>query len=155
MTPVEPFTTLLRGEVRVSGRGENSAWWERDPAGRPEYRYWKGAAYRIVVPVVVLLIIAPAIGGCSNDNDDAPSRSSNNEAPSDELPRAGAPPPVGPRTRPRPTAAPLPPPDGVSYASCAAVRAAGKAPIHRGDPGYGPHLDRNGDGIGCEGTTSR
>lgn len=28
--------------------------------------------------------------------------------------------------------------------------AAGAAPVHRGDPGYGPHLDRDGDGIGCE-----
>ena len=31
-----------------------------------------------------------------------------------------------------------------------AARAAGAAPVHRGDPGYGSHLDREGDGIGCE-----
>ncbi|MFJ8859493.1 excalibur calcium-binding domain-containing protein [Streptomyces sp. NPDC102451] len=31
-----------------------------------------------------------------------------------------------------------------------AVRAAGAAPIHRGDPGYGSHLDRDGDGVACE-----
>lgn len=37
-----------------------------------------------------------------------------------------------------------------SYANCTAVRAAGAAPIHRGDPGYGSHLDRDGDGVGCE-----
>lgn len=42
------------------------------------------------------------------------------------------------------------PPVHVSYANCAAVRAAGAAPIHRGDPGYGSHLDRDGDGVGCE-----
>ncbi|GCD43285.1 excalibur calcium-binding domain-containing protein [Streptomyces paromomycinus] len=36
------------------------------------------------------------------------------------------------------------------YANCAAVRAAGAAPIHAGDPGYGRHLDRDGDGVGCE-----
>ena len=23
-------------------------------------------------------------------------------------------------------------------------------PVYRGDPGYGPHLDRDNDGIGCE-----
>ncbi|MCP9945711.1 excalibur calcium-binding domain-containing protein [Streptomyces somaliensis] len=23
--------------------------------------------------------------------------------------------------------------------------------MHRGDPGYGRHLDRDGDGVGCEG----
>jgi hypothetical protein len=38
----------------------------------------------------------------------------------------------------------------VYYANCTAVRAAGAAPIHRGDPGYARHLDRDGDGVGCE-----
>ncbi|MDX6764352.1 excalibur calcium-binding domain-containing protein, partial [Streptomyces sp. F8] len=38
----------------------------------------------------------------------------------------------------------------VSYANCAAVRAAGADPIRRGDPGYGRHLDRDGDGVACE-----
>lgn len=37
-----------------------------------------------------------------------------------------------------------------SYRNCAQVRAAGAAPIYAGEPGYGPHLDRDGDGIGCE-----
>jgi hypothetical protein len=36
------------------------------------------------------------------------------------------------------------------YANCDAVRAAGAAPIRVGDPGYGRHLDRDGDGVGCE-----
>ena len=39
---------------------------------------------------------------------------------------------------------------GVYYANCAAVRAAGKAPLHRGDPGYRSGLDRDDDGIACE-----
>ncbi|NDZ56721.1 calcium-binding protein [Streptomyces anulatus] len=38
----------------------------------------------------------------------------------------------------------------VSYANCTAVRNAGAAPIRAGDPGYGRHLDRDGDGVGCE-----
>lgn len=38
----------------------------------------------------------------------------------------------------------------VSYKNCSAVRAAGAAPIRTGDPGYGRHLDRDGDGVGCE-----
>ncbi|MFJ9109193.1 excalibur calcium-binding domain-containing protein [Streptomyces sp. NPDC102283] len=37
-----------------------------------------------------------------------------------------------------------------SYANCTAVRNAGAAPIRTGDPGYGRHLDRDGDGVGCE-----
>lgn len=36
------------------------------------------------------------------------------------------------------------------YQNCAAARAAGAAPVRAGDPGYGRHLDRDGDGIGCE-----
>ncbi|AMS06163.1 DUF1524 domain-containing protein [Acidipropionibacterium acidipropionici] len=38
----------------------------------------------------------------------------------------------------------------VSYKNCAAARAAGAAPIHRGDPGYSSRLDRDGDGVACE-----
>ncbi|MEU0962198.1 excalibur calcium-binding domain-containing protein [Micromonospora aurantiaca] len=40
--------------------------------------------------------------------------------------------------------------DDVYYANCSAVRAAGAAPLHRGDPGYSRKLDRDGDGIACE-----
>ncbi|MET8893995.1 excalibur calcium-binding domain-containing protein [Streptomyces albogriseolus] len=38
----------------------------------------------------------------------------------------------------------------VYYENCSAARAAGAAPVHVGDPGYGSHLDRDGDGTGCE-----
>ena len=38
----------------------------------------------------------------------------------------------------------------VHYAGCHEVRAAGKAPLHYGDPGYGPHMDGDGDGVACE-----
>lgn len=37
-----------------------------------------------------------------------------------------------------------------AFKNCAEARAAGAAPVRRGDPGYGPHLDRDGDGKGCE-----
>lgn len=39
---------------------------------------------------------------------------------------------------------------GRAYANCTAARAAGAAPVRRGDPGYGSHLDRDKDGVGCE-----
>jgi hypothetical protein len=47
------------------------------------------------------------------------------------------------------------PPAGTSgspvyYPNCAAVRAAGAAPLYRGQPGYGLHLDGDGDGKACE-----
>jgi TolA-binding protein len=38
----------------------------------------------------------------------------------------------------------------VYYENCDAARAAGAAPVRRGDPGYAPHLDRDNDGVGCE-----
>jgi hypothetical protein len=36
------------------------------------------------------------------------------------------------------------------YRNCAAARAAGAAPVLRGEPGYSRRLDRDGDGVGCE-----
>lgn len=39
---------------------------------------------------------------------------------------------------------------GSAYRNCAAARAAGAAPVRSGDAGYGRHLDRDGDGVGCE-----
>lgn len=39
---------------------------------------------------------------------------------------------------------------GGAFRNCDAARAAGAAPVHRGDPGYGAHLDRDNDGVGCE-----
>lgn len=38
----------------------------------------------------------------------------------------------------------------VYYKNCTAAREAGAAPVRRGDAGYGSHLDRDGDGVGCE-----
>lgn len=36
------------------------------------------------------------------------------------------------------------------YSSCAQVRASGKGPVRRGDPGYSADLDRDGDGVACD-----
>jgi Excalibur calcium-binding domain len=38
----------------------------------------------------------------------------------------------------------------VYYEDCDAARAANADPVYEGDPGYGPHLDRDNDGVGCE-----
>ncbi|EYR62748.1 hypothetical protein N866_05525 [Actinotalea ferrariae CF5-4] len=64
---------------------------------------------------------------------------------------APAPAPVAPAPAPAPTPpAPAPAPETVSFANCSEARAAGAAPVRVGDPGYGTHLDRDRDGIGCE-----
>lgn len=65
--------------------------------------------------------------------------SSRSEPPATATPEATTPAPSATAT-----------PASVSYKNCAEVRAAGKAPLHRGDPGYSPALDRNGDGVACE-----
>jgi len=49
----------------------------------------------------------------------------------------------------RPAGTGISAPRRVHYANCAAVRAAGVAPLHRGDPGYRSGLDPNGDGVAC------
>ena len=36
------------------------------------------------------------------------------------------------------------------FANCAAARAAGAAPLHRGDPGWSDSMDGDGDGTACE-----
>jgi hypothetical protein len=38
----------------------------------------------------------------------------------------------------------------VYFPNCAAARAAGAAPVRAGQKGYGRHLYRDGDGVGCE-----
>lgn len=70
-----------------------------------------------------------------------------------------------PAAKPRPTVAPAPkpqptqeskpapapaPPADVYYKNCTEAREAGAAPVRVGDPGYAKHLDRDGDGVGCE-----
>jgi hypothetical protein len=52
---------------------------------------------------------------------------------------------------PAPVAVPAAPaPATAYYANCAAAKAAGAAPLRRGQPGYSSSLDRDGDGIACE-----
>lgn len=59
---------------------------------------------------------------------------------------------IAPRSieSPRNNLAPWPAGSNRPFANCAEARAAGAAPVRRGEPGYGPHLDRDNDGVGCE-----
>lgn len=61
------------------------------------------------------------------------------------MPRATGPRPIEPRSA---TAAP--PGTGSYFRNCKEAWAAGAAPIHRGQPGYRPEMDGDGDGIACE-----
>ena len=51
---------------------------------------------------------------------------------------------------PAPTNATVTDTNDVYFQNCTAARAAGAAPVHTGQPGYGSHLDRDGNGTGCE-----
>ncbi|MFJ3282956.1 excalibur calcium-binding domain-containing protein [Streptomyces halstedii] len=61
-------------------------------------------------------------------------------------------PPPAPKAKPKPTPTPARKTEAPSvyYENCDAARAAGAAPVHRGEPGYAAHLDRDNDGVGCE-----
>lgn len=48
------------------------------------------------------------------------------------------------------TPAEAPASNNTYYQNCTEARDAGAAPVRSSDPGYGPHLDRDGDGVGCE-----
>jgi len=74
-------------------------------------------------------------------------------APRQVAPTPAAPQPAPttpPRPRPRPaTPAPAPPAE-LHFSSCKEARAAGYSHMRRGEPGYSPHLDGDGDGIACD-----
>lgn len=46
--------------------------------------------------------------------------------------------------------APQPAPAELNFGNCKEARAAGYSHMRRGEPGYSPHLDRDGDGIACD-----
>ncbi len=70
-------------------------------------------------------------------------------APPPPAPPPPAPPPLDP-TPVMPAVPAAPPANNGPFANCDAVRAAGRAPIRAGEPGFEKKFDRDGDGIGCE-----
>ncbi|MGC7099579.1 thermonuclease family protein [Amycolatopsis lurida] len=61
-----------------------------------------------------------------------------------------APEPVAPPKTTTKTMTEPPPPAAAYYKNCDAARAAGAAPLRRGEPGYRAQLDRDDDGVACE-----
>ena len=61
-----------------------------------------------------------------------------------------SPPPTTTPSTPAGPASTAPTDSSTYYANCAAARTAGAAPLHRGEQGYRPGLDRDRDGIACE-----
>ena len=72
-------------------------------------------------------------------------------APAPAAAPAPEPAPAAPAPAAPAPAAPAPAaPSDVYYENCTAVKAAGAAPIHPGDPGWQSKFDRDKDGVGCE-----
>ncbi|MFC5139613.1 thermonuclease family protein [Actinomycetospora rhizophila] len=78
----------------------------------------------------------------------APTTTRRTATPSPDVDRPRTALPVAPRTATRESTAARS--GGGSYANCAAARAAGAAPLLRGQPGYRAALDRDDDGVACE-----
>ncbi|WP_116200828.1 excalibur calcium-binding domain-containing protein [Amycolatopsis circi] len=74
-----------------------------------------------------------------------PTPTPQKETPAPRTSEQAAPPPPPVEDQPEPEQ-----PSSAYYKNCAAAKAAGVTPLHRGDPGYRPALDRDGDGIACE-----
>ena len=49
-----------------------------------------------------------------------------------------------------PEASSAAPDQSVTYSGCNEVRAAGRAPLYAGQPGYSEKMDGDGDGVACE-----
>jgi Excalibur calcium-binding domain len=111
------------------------------PPPRRSRRKWPW----VVLGVVVLFIIGVA-------NSPSPPSSTTVPVPTPQQTAQAVDPPAPPPVAPQP-AAPQRNNDSdggaVYYKNCNAARAAGAAPIKRGDPGYRPALDRDNDGTAC------
>ena len=139
------------------------SWWRRQPAA---------IKVLLVSGVAVLTCCGGLLGigiaaGPATEPDKAPEKAVAQEVPTVAAPTTAAPAPevstVSPEPSPSPTTAapttakPAAKPSprkttapAVYYKNCDAVRAAGKAPLRRGEPGYRTGLDRDLDGEACE-----
>lgn len=107
------------------------------------------AAALVVVPLALLCgctssasaPAAPIASTTAPYTYEPPSRTPDANYISTPVPSAVAPPPA---------TSPLGSNGSAYYADCAAARAAGAAPIQRGEAGYRSGLDRDDDGIACE-----
>lgn len=129
------------------------------PPRLPVRPFWKtgGGVTLIVISAVIVLmglgcVCAGAISAVISPAS-TPTRRPTPAAPAVVVTSAA--PSVSPSPAPAESTVPVAPPEvtrpaSVYYASCAAAKAAGAAPLHRGEPGYRSGLDRDGDGTACE-----
>lgn len=129
---------------------------------RPPVRpFWKtgGGVTLIVISAVIVVMgvgcMCAGIIGAVVSPASTPTRRSTPAAPAVVVTSAASSPSALPSPAPIKSTVPVVPPKttkpaSVYYGSCAAAKAAGAAPLHRGEPGYRSGLDRDGDGTACE-----
>lgn len=134
---------------RQKGDGDAATWLPANKRFRCAYVARQGTVkdkYRLWVTAPEEAVIARVLAGCPTQ---APLKDSG--APVIVPVDVSRPQPAIPAPAPGPVPAPATSGGAsVYYENCDAARAAGAAPVHLGDPGYGSHLDRDGDGVGCE-----
>ena len=126
----------------AKGDADAASWLPANQAYRCSYVARQVAAkarYHLWVTPAEHHAIADVLASCPGQT--APPRPAQPSSPT-------SPPHQDPRHRAGPE--PAHPPHPSTTSNCAAVRAAGKAPLYRGQPGYRPGLDRDADGIACE-----
>ncbi|WP_366246666.1 GmrSD restriction endonuclease domain-containing protein [Cellulosimicrobium cellulans] len=132
---------------QAKGDGDAATWLPPNTSFRCAYvarQVAVKAAYGLWVTQAEHDAIARVLSSCP---DEPLPGAADAAAPRAEEPSPAAP---APTSAPPPAPAPAPAPADVVYENCAAVRAAGAAPIHAGQPGYSPEFDGDGDGVGCE-----
>ena len=139
---------------------------------------WRGLL-RASAPVLLTLVLGVGLAGCddtASTSSDAPSSTAPAESQQDSGSDGSADSEEAPAEEPaaEPTddssgwsgwfgggdsgsgegseeeATSEPEPQKELYANCDDAKAAGAAPMYKGDPGYRPELDRDKDGIACD-----
>ena len=114
---------------------------------------------KIILPVAGLIFLSiynqrPSAADTSPDQAESRANNISGDIPNTLLSEPSGNSAASPQRRSRPDSVMDDPRTGaddfVFYRRCDDVRAAGKAPIYRGEPGYRPPLDRDNDGIACE-----
>ncbi|MBO1756450.1 DUF1524 domain-containing protein [Allobranchiibius sp. CTAmp26] len=128
----------------AKGDGDAATWLPPNKSFRCTYvadQVQVKSAYHLWVTPAEKAAMTAVLTHCSNPPAATPSPSST-RTPSPSSTHTSPLPLVPTTTAPQPA--------DVYYANCAAARAAGAAPLYRGQPGYRAGLDRDHDGIACE-----
>lgn len=109
----------------------------------------KAKAVWLLVAVIAVWMCATVFTAVTVHQDPEPEWRVPGAVPESMAPASVA--PVAPITSPRTVkTATQPAPTAAFFRNCDEAKAAGVAPIRRGEPGYRSALDRDGDGIACD-----